>query len=94
MSTHRKTAKLYVHQRHTNRVIATERRLEIAALTGRLRSTAREVSDDPDFVAPGGLPRHVFVAGLRGTAKKIESRRDLGLSLDYWITSAQRMLGE
>ncbi len=90
----RRTAKLYVHQRHTNRIIAAERRLEIAALTGRLRGRAREVLEDPDFTPLGGLARTTFVAGLRGAARRIDKRREMGLSLDYWITSAQRMLGE
>ena len=92
--TTRSTAERYTQQRHVNRVIAAERRLDIAELCGRLRSFAREISRDRDFVAPGGLSRGVFVAGLRGAAKRIEHRRDLGLSLGYWISSAQRMLGE
>ena len=90
----RSTAERYAEQRSVNRVIAAERRLEIAELCGRLRSTAREILGDPDYCPPGNLTRAVFVAGLRGAAQRIEKRRELGLSLSYWISSAQRMLGE
>lgn len=82
------------HQRHVNRVLSVEQRLEIQALCGRLRKRSREIRDDPKFVPPIGVARIPFALSLGELAGTIDRRRKLGLSLDWWMVRAHQWLGE
>lgn len=86
------TPSLAQHQRNVNRVLSIERRLEIAELTGRLRAEARRMRATSGLRAPNGQSRTSWACGLQGIAKRIDKRRELGLSIDYLMTTARKML--
>ena len=79
-------------QRRAQQAVVHTNWLKISALTGRLRARARDVATG---VTPaGGSNRQVLASGLRILAKKIERRRDLRLSLGYWLGKAEQLLGD
>lgn len=60
--------------------LAIERALDITTVVGRLREAARSA------------PTAQLRLGLRELAKKIERRRQLRLSVSWWLNKAEELL--
>lgn len=68
------------------------RLIDVAVLVGALRREARRCRTEIGYRAPPGSNRQQWAAALSVMARKIEKRRDLRLSLDYWMQRGQGML--
>ena len=74
------------------RITARSRALEVATLCARLRAMARYIQTTPGCKPLSGASRREWVDGLRGVARLLSKRQELGLSLDAMIRDAENML--